>query len=56
MRTPASFHANQLDVYVPREAQQLGARRNFLHTTTSPRRSSADQMKNCLTKINTDGV
>src|SRR5260370_13892237 len=39
MRTSAGFHANQPDVYVGSEAQQL-VRENFLRTTTSPPRLS----------------
>src|SRR5260370_532070 len=55
MRTSAGFHANQLDVHVRGEAQQLGARELLAHHNLAAQ-VKPDQMKNCLTKINADGV
>ena len=55
MRTAASFHANQLDVYVRGEAQQLCTRELLAHYDFAVQ-VKRDQMKNCLTKINADGV
>src|SRR6266446_3894585 len=54
MRTSAGFHANQPDVYVGSEAQQLGAR-ELLADYDLAAQIKPDQMKHCLTKINTDG-
>src|SRR5882672_2778718 len=55
MRTSAGFHANQPDVYVGSEAQQLCARELLAHHNLAAQ-VKPDQMKNCLTKINADGV
>src|SRR5713226_2173631 len=55
MRTSAGFHANQPDVYVDGEAQQLCARELLAHHDLAAQ-VKPDQMKNCLTKINADGV
>src|SRR6266478_5875223 len=55
MRTSAGFHANQLDVYVRGETQQLGARELLAHHDLAVQ-VQPDQMKDCLTKINADGV
>ncbi|PYT64232.1 MAG: hypothetical protein DMG35_01145 [Acidobacteria bacterium] len=55
MRTPTSFHANQLDVYVRGETQQLGARELLAHRDLAAQ-VEPDQMKDCLTKINADGL
>src|SRR6266851_5425216 len=55
MRTPASFHANQPDVYVGSEAQQLCARELLAHHDLAAQ-VQPDQMKDCLTKINADAV
>jgi hypothetical protein len=55
MRTSAGFHANQPDVYVGSEAQQLCARELLTHHDLAAQ-VKPDQMKNCLTKINADGV
>src|SRR6266851_1273682 len=55
MRTSAGFHANQLDVYVRGETQQLCARELLAHRDVAAQ-VKPDQMKNCLTKINADGV
>src|SRR5216684_7940814 len=55
MRTPTGFHANQLDVHVRCEAQQLYAREllSYHHLAAQVK---PDQMKNCLAKINADRV
>src|SRR6266403_5602577 len=55
MRTSAGFHANQLDVYVGSEAQQLCARELLAHHNLAAQ-VEPDQMKDCLTKINAAGV
>src|SRR5467141_757344 len=55
MRTSAGFHANQPDVYVACEAQQLCARELLTHHDLAAQ-VKPDHMKNCLTKINADGV
>src|ERR1700675_3478431 len=55
MRTSAGFHANQPDVYVGSEAQQLCARELLAHHDLAVQ-VEPDQMKDCLTKINADGV
>src|SRR5712691_6577385 len=55
MRTSAGFHANQLDVYVRCEAQQLYARELLSHHHLAAQ-VKPDQMKNCLAKINADRV
>jgi hypothetical protein len=55
MRTSAGLHANQLDVYVGDEAQQLCTSKLFAHYDLAGQAKSY-QMKNCLTKINADGV
>src|SRR5260370_27959592 len=54
-RTSAGFHANQPDAYVGSEAQQLCARELLAHHDLTAQ-VKPDQMKNCLTKINADGV
>jgi hypothetical protein len=55
MRTSAGFHANQPDVYVGSEAQQLCARELLAHHDLAAQ-VEPDQVKDCLTKINADGV
>jgi hypothetical protein len=55
MRTSAGFHANQSDMYVGGEAQQLCARELLAHHDLAAQ-VKPYQMKNCLTKINADGV
>src|SRR5215472_3933443 len=55
MRTAAGFHANQLDTHVRGKAQQLRTREPLAHHNLAVQVNS-DQMKNCLTKINADGV
>src|SRR6266436_1556270 len=55
MRTSAGLHANQPDLYVGSEAQQLCARELLAHHDLAVQ-VEPDQMKDCLTKINADGV
>src|SRR5260370_39581145 len=55
MRTSAGFHANQPDVYVGSEAQQLCARELRAHHDLTAQ-VKPDQVKNGLTKITDDGV
>jgi hypothetical protein len=55
MRTSAGFHANQLDLHVRGKAEQLCPRELLAHHNLAAQVNS-DQMKNCLTKINADGV
>jgi hypothetical protein len=55
MRTSAGFHANQPDVYVGGEAQQLCTRELLAHHHLAVQ-VKPYQMKNGLTKINADGV
>src|SRR3984893_786126 len=55
MRASAGFHANQPDGYVGSEAQQLCARELLAHHDLAVQ-VEPDQMKDCLTKINADGV
>src|SRR5260370_21146345 len=55
MRTSADFLANQPDVYIGSEAQQLSARKLLAHHDLTVQ-VEPDQMKDCLTKINADGL
>jgi hypothetical protein len=55
MRSSAGFHANQPDAYIGGEAQQLDAREPLAHYDLAAQ-AKPDQMKNRLTKINTDGL
>src|SRR5260370_1590002 len=55
MRTSAGFHANQPDVYVGSEAQQLCTRELLAHHDLALR-VAPDQMTDFLTQINADGV
>src|SRR6266436_3735140 len=55
MRTSAGLHANQHDVYIRREPQQLCTRELLAHYDLAAQ-VKPDQMKNCLAKINADCV
>jgi len=55
MRTSAGFHADQRDLYVGGEAQQLCTRELLAHYNLAAQ-VKPDEMKNCLTKINADGL
>src|SRR5260221_11889831 len=55
MRTSPGLHANQPDVYIRREPQQLCTRELLAHYDLAAQ-VKPDQMKNCLAKINADCV
>jgi hypothetical protein len=55
MGSSAGFPANQSNLQVRGEVQQLAARKPLAHYNLSPQ-VKPNQVKNCLTKINTDRV
>jgi hypothetical protein len=55
MWTPAGFHANQFELHVRREVQQLFARQFLAHHNVAAW-VKPHQMKDCLAEINADRV
>jgi hypothetical protein len=55
MGASAGFHANQFDLQVRREVQQLLARK-LLANHNLAAQVEPNQMKDCFTKINADRV
>src|SRR5260370_91727 len=55
MRTSAGLHANQPDVYIRREPQQLCTRELLAHYDLAAQ-VKPDQMKNFLPNLNADGI
>jgi hypothetical protein len=55
MGSSAGFHANQFDLQVRREVQQLLARKLLAHYNLAAQ-VEPNQVKDCLAKINADRV
>jgi hypothetical protein len=53
MGSSASFHANQFDLQVRREVQQLPPRKLLVHHNFAAH-VEPNQMKHCLAEINAD--